>query len=430
MPSAEAIWAEAGVEATRAFLRRLFDCAVAAADPMRCVPMALPPKAPGRVLVIGAGKASARMAEAVESIWGPCEGLIITRDGYARPLQGIEVVEASHPIPDERGLAATRRMIELLSGCREGDLVLALISGGGSSLLTCPAGAITLKEEQEMTRVLLSSGAPINEMNIIRKHLSAAKGGNLAATAWPARVLSLIISDVAGDDPANIASGPTVGDNSTRTQVREAIARWSIPLTPSMERVLSGPPTTWPPGARELSCVENRVVAAPSQSLEAAADLARKAGCDVDILGDALEGEARDLAADHARIALERQAERSFEDPPLLLLSGGECTVTRRGSGLGGPNAEYALALAIALDHAPGITALACDTDGVDGAADVAGALIDASTLSRGEDPKAALMCNDSHGFFAASGDQVVTGPTLTNVNDFRAILISGRVKL
>ncbi|WP_353476103.1 glycerate kinase (plasmid) [Salipiger sp. H15] len=419
--------------ASRTFLRALFDAAVAAADPMRCIPEWLPERPSGRVVVIGAGKASARMGEAVERAWGPCEGLILTRDGYARPLQGIEVALAAHPVPDGRGLQATRRMIELLEGCGEADFVLALISGGGSSLLTCPAGDITLEEEQEMTRALLSSGAPIAEMNTLRKHLSRAKGGNLAAAAWPARMLSLVVSDVPGDDPELIASGPTVADSTTPAQALEIARRWSIPLTPAMRAVLAGPPMTQPPGAPKLAHSETRIVAAPAQSLRAAAARAEEAGCRVEMLGDALEGEARDLAHAHAALALETRARLGPDAPPVLLLSGGECTVTRRGNGLGGPNAEYALALALALRGAPGISAIACDTDGVDGAAEVAGAIIDEATLSRaaalGIDPQAALAANDSHGFFAALGTQVVPGPTLTNVNDFRAILISGTAR-
>lgn len=413
-----------------AFLRALFDAAVVAADPMRCIPDWLPERPSGRVVVIGAGKASARMGEAVERAWGPCEGLILTRDGYSRPLRGIEVALAAHPVPDARGLQATRRMLELLQGCGEGDFVLGLISGGGSSLLTFPAGAITLGEEQKMTRALLTSGAPIAEMNTLRKQLSRAKGGNLAAAAWPARMLSLVVSDVPGDDPELIASGPTVADSSTPAQALEIARRWSIPLTPAMQAVLAGPPVTQPPGAPKLAHSETRIVAAPSQSLQAAAALAEDAGCRVDMLGDALEGEARDLAQAHAVLALGTRARLGPDAPPVLLLSGGECTVTRRGSGSGGPNAEYALALALALRGAPGISAIACDTDGVDGAAEVAGAIIDETTLSRaaalGLDPEASLANNDSHTFFAAIGAQVVPGPTLTNVNDFRAILISG----
>jgi glycerate 2-kinase len=409
----------------RALLRSLFDAAVAAADPMRCVPAALPPNPSGRLLVVGAGKASARMAEAVEAAWGPCEGLVLTRYGYARPTRGIEIVEAAHPVPDARGLAATARMLDLVAGLGEDDFILALISGGGSALLVQPAGAITLAEKQAVNDALLASGAPIGEMNIVRKHLSRVKGGQLAAAAWPARVLALMISDVPGDDPALIASGPTVGDASTPADARAILARWSIPVPPSVAAVLAGPSGVLAPGAPRLARTENRVIAAPSQSLAAAASVAEAAGCAVRLLGDAVEGEARAVAAGQARLAREL---RDGVDRPLVLLSGGECTVTRRGDGLGGPNAEFCLALALALQGAPGVFALACDTDGVDGAAEVAGAVVTPDTLARarakGLDPAAALAGNDAHRFFAALGDQVVTGPTLTNVNDFRAILV------
>lgn len=418
----------------RGFLRALFDAAVAAADPMECVPAALPPKPPGRVLVIGAGKASARMAEAVESAWGPCEGLVLTRYGYGRPTRGIEIVEAAHPVPDARGLETTARMLDLLAGCGEDDFVLALISGGGSALLLQPAGAITLAEKQAINDGLLASGAPIGEMNIVRKHLSRVKGGQLAAAAWPARMLTLMISDIPGDDPALIASGPTVGDRSTPAEARAILDRWRIEIPPSVDAVLRGPSGVLRPGAPHLARTENRVIAAPSQSLAAAAALAEAAGCEVRQLGDALEGEARDVAADQARLALAAQARA---DRPVLFLSGGECTVTRRGDGVGGPNAEFCLGLAVALDGAAGITGLACDTDGVDGAAEVAGAVVLPDTLVRaraaGLDPAAALGRNDAHGFFGALGDQVVTGPTLTNVNDFRAVLVQppgGRVPI
>ncbi|MBN2905078.1 MAG: glycerate kinase [Rhodobacteraceae bacterium] len=411
------------------FLRALFDAAVTAADPMRAVPAALPARPPGRVVVIGAGKASARMAEAVEAAWGPCEGLVITRYGYGRPTRGIEIVEAAHPVPDAAGQAATARMLDLVAGLGEGDFVLALISGGGSALLVQPAGAITLAEKQQVNADLLASGSPIGQMNTLRKHLSRVKGGQLAAAAYPARMLALMISDVPGDDPAFIASGPTVGDDTTPADARAILDRWGIVPPPSVAAVLAGATGVLRPDDPALARVQNRVIAAPAQSLDAAAGIACAAGCRVEMLGDALEGEARDLAAAHATLAQARQAATAPGDAPLVLLSGGECTVTRRGDGVGGPNAEYALALAVALDGAPGLHAIACDTDGVDGAAEVAGAVIGPDTLARaragGLDAAAALARNDSHGFFAALGDQVVTGPTLTNVNDFRAILIA-----
>ncbi|SHL22428.1 hydroxypyruvate reductase [Roseovarius marisflavi] len=411
------------------FLRDLFDRAVAVADPMQSLHRALPPRPEGRLVVIGAGKASARMAEAVEAVYGPCEGLVITRYGYARPCQGIEIVEAAHPVPDEAGLAATARMIGLVAGLGEGDMVLALISGGASALLVQPAGEMTLAEKQAVNAALLASGAPIGQMNVVRKHLSRVKGGQLAAAAYPARLLALMISDVPGDDPGQIGSGPTVGETSTPADARAILERFGIEVPEAAQAALAGQSGVIAPEDIRLSKVENVIYAAPSQSLAAAADLAREHGITAQSLGDALEGEARDVARTHAKAALAVQASLGAGATPVLLLSGGELTVTRRGDGIGGPNAEYALALALALDGAPGIHAIACDTDGVDGAAEVAGAVIGPDTLSKarmaGYDPQKALAANDAHGFFGAIGDQVVTGPTLTNVNDFRAILIS-----
>ena len=409
-------------------LRALFARAVAVADPMQGVADHLPQHPSGRVVVVGAGKASARMAEAVEAAWGPCEGLVITRRGHGRPCRRIEVVEAAHPVPDAAGLAATARMLKMVAGLGAGDFVLALISGGASALLVQPAGAITLAQMQAINRGLLDSGAPIGAINTVRKHLSAVKGGQLAAAAWPARMLALLISDVPGDDPGLIGSGPTVGDASTPAEARAILARWRIGVPPAVAAVLAGPRRVLVPGDARLALVENRVIAAPAQSLAAAAALARVAGCEVVMLGDAIEGEARVVAAGQAAEALRLRAGLRRGAAPILLLSGGELTVTKRGNGCGGPNAEFALALALALDGAPGVFALACDTDGVDGAAEVAGAVVTPDTLRRaarlGVDPVQALTRNDSHGFFAAVGGQVITGPTLTNVNDFRAILI------
>lgn len=403
-------------------LRKMFDRAVEMADPMRSLAQHLPDRpATGRVLVIGAGKASARMAEAVEAVWGPCEGLIITRYGYERPLQGIELVSAAHPVPDAAGVAATGRMLDMLQTGGEGDFVLALISGGASALLCAPAGEITLAEKQAVNQALLASGAPIGEMNIVRKHLSRVKGGQLAAAAWPARMLALMISDVPGDDPALIGSGPTVGDPNGPETARDLLDRWNIAVPASVKAALTGSNRVIPPEDARLCAVINRVYAAPRMSLEAAAELGRAAGYEVELLGDAIEGEAREIARAHAEMALQSTG-------PKILLSGGELTVTRRGDGIGGPNAEYALALALALDGAKGIHAMACDTDGVDGAAEIAGAWIWPQILEQarkaGFDPSKALDTNDAHGFFEAVGGQVITGPTLTNVNDFRAILI------
>ncbi|MCB1390633.1 MAG: glycerate kinase [Rhodobacteraceae bacterium] len=410
-----------------ALLRALFDRAVEVADPMRSLAASLPPKPRGRVVVVGAGKASARMAEAVEAEWGPCEGLVITRYGYARPCRGIEIVEAAHPVPDEAGARATARMLDLLSGLGEGDFVLALISGGASALLIAPCDGVTLAEKKAVNAALLASGAPIDRMNTVRKHLSRVKGGQLAAAAWPARMLALMISDVPGDDPAFIGSGPTVGDPSTAAEARAVLEKWGVSVPPAVDLALSRPTGVIPPGDPRLSRVENVIYAAPAQSLAAAAALGEARGCRVEILGDALEGEAREVATEMAATALSRQRAMIRGDRPLLLLSGGELTVTRRGDGVGGPNAEFCLALALALDGAPGIHALACDTDGVDGAAEVAGAVIGPGTIADRAAAKAALARNDAHSFFEAAGAQVVTGPTLTNVNDFRALLIEPR---
>ncbi len=403
-------------------LRAMFDAAVAAADPMRCLAAHLPERPPGRVVVVGAGKASARMAEAVEAAWGPCDGLVVTRYGYARPCRGIEIAEAGHPVPDAAGCSATGRMLQLLRDCGPDDFVLALISGGGSALLNQPARGITLGETQALTRDLLASGAPIGEINGIRKEISAVKGGRLAAAAYPARMLALLISDVPGDRPGDIASGPTVGHEGDASRALAALERWDVTPPPSIAAFLKEGGDPLPPDDPRLSRVENVIVAAPSQSLAAAAEIARARGYDIDMLGDAVEGEARKIARDHAERALAAHG-------PRVILSGGELTVTRRGNGVGGPNAEYALALALALEGAPGIHAIACDTDGVDGAAEVAGSLIGPDTLAAaraaGVDPERALARNDAHGFFGAVGGQVVTGPTMTNVNDFRAILVA-----
>lgn len=403
------------------FLRSLFDRAVEVADPMRSLARFLPEKPKGRVLVIGAGKASARMAEAVEAAWGPCDGLVITRYGYARPCQGIEIVEAAHPVPDQAGVDATRRMLDLLNTLTPDDFVLALISGGASALLCAPAEGMTLAEKQQVNAALLASGAPIVQMNTVRKHLSRVKGGQLSAAAYPARMLALMISDVPGDDPAFIGSGPTVGDATTPDDARAILDRWSIPVPASALAALNHSGVV-PPGDPRLSRTENVIYAAPAQSLSAAADLAAP-HADIRTLGDRIEGEARDVARTQAAMARDIAANLKPGDRPVLLLSGGELTVTRQGDGVGGPNAEFCLALALALDGHPRVHAIACDTDGVDGAAEVAGAQIGPDTLKT---PGAAeaLARNDAHSWFAKAGSQVVTGPTLTNVNDFRAILI------
>jgi hydroxypyruvate reductase len=355
--------------------------------------------------------------------------LVITRYGYARACKGIEIVEAAHPVPDGNGAEATQRMLALLQGLGPDDFVLALISGGGSALLTAPAGNISQGEKQRINAALLASGAPISQMNTVRKHLSRVKGGQLAVAAFPAKMLSLMISDVPGDAPASIASGPTVGDNSTPEGALKILRQYGIEGPPTIAAVLSAETRVLKPETPALSKVENKVIAAPRQSLEAAAKLGQVKGFDVRILDDALEGEARDAGRAHACLALELQSKMAVTAKPVLLLSGGECTVTRRGSGCGGPNAEFALAAAIVLNGAVGIYAICCDTDGVDGAAEVAGAFISPQTIEKAKaaelDIQEYLVTNDSHTFFGNIGDQVITGPTLTNVNDFRAILVN-----
>lgn len=394
------------------FLKDLFQIAVNAADPIKLVPSFLPPKPDGRVLIIGAGKASARMAEAVENEWGACEGLVITRYGYARETQSIEIVEASHPIPDQNGVDATKRMLQLLENLKQIDHVIALISGGGSALLCAPADSLTLTHKQEVNKALLESGAPIKVINAIRKSLSKVKGGRLAAHAYPAKITTLMISDIPGDDPAFIASGPTVQSDENCEDIVDFRKKW-LPDFPHLDNIIRANPSP-----RNIHA-QNHIIAAPSQSLKAAAHYAQQHGTKVTILGDDIEGEAREIARHHAKIALESQSNH-------LILSGGELTVTKRGNGIGGPNAEYALALALELGGEKNIFALACDSDGVDGAAEVAGAYIYPEILNEQNRALAekALGNNDAHSFFARAGTQIITGPTLTNVNDFRAILI------
>lgn len=412
-----------------ALLRGLFAAAVAAADPMAVLPAALPPRPAGRVVVVGAGKASARMAEAVETVWGPCEGLVITRYGHARPCQGIEIVEASHPVPDAAGVVATARMLALLRSLGPQDFVLALISGGGSALLCAPAEGVDLADKQAVTAALLASGAPIDRVNTVRKHLSAVKGGQLAAAAHPAHMLTLVISDVPGDDLAFIASGPTVGDATTAQDALEVIEKYnvSVPLR-VREQLLRGSGVV-PLGDPCLERAHTRIIAAPTQSLAAAARLAEAQGCEVRILGDALEGEAAVLGAEQARMAAAHAAVRRPGEAPLILLSGGECTVSLGDNpGIGGPNVEFVLSAAVTLAGTRGVWVLAGDTDGVDGAAEVAGAVAGPQVLAQahalGLDPVQALARHDAHRFFAALGAQVSPGPTLTNVNDFRAFYI------
>ena len=410
-------------------LRRLFDAAVGAADPALCVPRHLPPP-PGRTLVVGAGKAAAAMARAVETHWpGELSGLVVTRYGHGVPCERIEVVEAAHPVPDEAGRKAAARMLAAVRGLTADDLVLVLISGGGSALLALPFEGIALADKQQINRALLKSGAGIGEMNCVRKHLSAIKGGRLAAAAHPARVLTLVISDVPGDDPAVVASGPTVADPSTCAEALAILETHRIDVPPHVRQLLaSGAPETPKPGDPRLARSETRVVAAAQASLAAAAEAARAAGVAPLILGDAIEGEAREVAKAMAGMAKSCARHGVPLRPPCVLLSGGETTVTVKGQGRGGRNAEFLLALAVALDGAAHIHAIACDTDGIDGSEDNAGAWLADDTLARaralGIDARARLADNDGYGFFAALGELVVTGPTRTNVNDFRAIYI------
>jgi hydroxypyruvate reductase len=414
----------------RALLRRMFDAAIAAAQPAHIVPPHLPKAPAGRLVVIGAGKASAAMARAVEEHWpGELSGLVVTRYGYAVPCRRIEIAEAAHPVPDAAGLAAARRLLEVVRGLTADDLVLCLISGGGSALLPLPVDGLTLEDKQAVNRALLTSGASINEMNCVRRHLSAIKGGRLAAACHPARVLTLAISDVPGDDPVNIASGPTVADPTTCADALAIVRRYGIDLPPAAREALeSGRGESVKPGDPRLARAGIRLVATPQMALEAAAKVAREAGVTPLLLGDAIEGEAREVGKAMAGIA--RSAARHGHPlaPPCVLLSGGETTVTVRGKGRGGRNVEFLLSLAVALDGLPGAWAIAGDTDGVDGAEEVAGAIVAPDTLARAwaQGIRAAdrLADNDGHGFFAALGDQVVTGPTLTNVNDFRALLL------
>ncbi|KQQ88573.1 glycerate kinase [Massilia sp. Leaf139] len=414
----------------RQFLLHLFDTALAAVDPGALLARHLPPPPRGRTVVIGAGKAAARMAEAVERHWqGALSGLVVTRYAHGAPTQHIEVVEAGHPVPDAAGAEAAERMLALVGGLTEDDLVLCLMSGGGSALLSLPAPGISLEEKREINRALLRSGAPIGEMNRVRRHLSRIKGGRLALACYPARVVTLVVSDVPGDDPSVVASGPTVPDGSTAREALEILERYAIPCSDAVRGVLTDPARAAPqPGDPRLARNETVVIATAQAALDAAADAARAAGVTPLVLSNSIEGEAREVAGVHAAIARQVLAHGQPCAAPCVILSGGETTVTVRGHGRGGRNAEFLLALAIALDGRAGVHALACDTDGIDGTEDNAGALLDPATLARaaqaGLAARAMLADNDGYSLFAALGDLVVTGPTRTNVNDFRALLI------
>ena len=417
----------------RELLRQMFDAAIAAAQPALCIPPHLPEAPRGRLIVIGAGKASAAMARALEACWpGPLEGLVVTRYGHAVPCSRIEIIEASHPIPDAAGLAAAQRILETVSDLTADDTVLCLISGGGSSLLVLPIDTITLEDKQSVNRELLKSGATISEMNTIRRHLSAIKGGRLAAACHPARVVTLLISDVPGDNPCDIASGPTVGDASSCADALDIVRRYGIELPANVREVLeSGRGESVKPDDPRLKNIETHLIATPQMALEVAAKVAQSAGITPHILGDAIEGEARDVGKVLAGVALQVARRGLPFAAPGVLLSGGETTVTIRGAGRGGRNVEFLLALGVTLDGAADIHALAGDTDGVDGQEEIAGAYLAPDTLQRawakGIRPRDSLANNDGHGFFGALGDTIVTGPTLTNVNDFRAILIEAR---
>lgn len=421
----------------RAILRSIYDAAVAAAHPDACLPPNLPPAPAGRILVLAAGKAAGSMAAAAErhylddiGLAPDClGGIAVARYGYARPTRAIRMVEAGHPVPDAAGVAATAETLRLAASAGPDDLVLVLLSGGGSALWVAPAPGVGLDMKQALTRALLASGARIGEINTVRRHLSCIKGGRLAATAFPARLLTLAISDVAGDDPAAIASGPTVADATSLADARAVLERYAIVPDPAVAAALADPANETPkPGDPRLAAADYRLVATPALALGAAEAAARSYGFAPVLLSSDLEDEARDLGVDHARraIALAAEGRRA------ALLSGGEATVTLRGTGHGGPNQEFALALAIALDGQPDIWAIAGDTDGTDGgggdADDPAGALVAPDTLRRagqlGLDARACLDNNDSTGFFKALGDLLSPGPTFTNVNDLRAVIV------
>lgn len=410
------------------FLTALFEAAVKAADPVESLKPYLPQKPKGRTIIVGAGKGAAQLARAFEDLWDtPVEGVIVTRYGYAEPCRNIRVLEAAHPIPDEAGLAASEALFQQVSNLTEDDLVVALICGGGSSLLPCPREGLGLQDEQVVNEILLASGAPISEMNLIRKQVSGIKGGRLAAAAHPARVISLVVSDVPGDDPAQVASGPTVPDNRTADDALAVIKRFGMSMP---EHILNAIKSSSAPLPDDpvFSRNEVHVIASASRSLEAAANYATSAGIESVILSDAIEGEARDVGQVHAAIACEVVSrDRPFRKP-VVILSGGETTVTLKANGRGGRNTEFLLAFALACEGTSGISAIAADTDGIDGSEDNAGAFADGSTAdlirAKGFDPAALLAGNDAWTAFDLAGSLFVPGPTGTNVNDFRAILV------
>ncbi|WP_291517998.1 glycerate kinase [Acidovorax sp.] len=415
----------------REWLRGMFDAAIASAQPAVCLPPHLPTPPRGRTVVIGAGKASAQMAQVLEAHWpAPVTGLVVTRYGHAAACQHIRVLEAAHPVPDAAGMAAAQQMMALVAGLTPDDLVIGLWSGGGSALLPLPLPGITLAEKQALHQALLHSGASIGEMNCVRRHLSAIKGGRLALACSPARVVNLVMSDVPGDDPLDVASGPTVADPTTLAQALAIVQRYGIALPPAVQAALDTPASeSIKPGDQRLGPIATHVIATPRRALEAAAEVARRAGLEPTILGDALEGEAREMGTVLAGMA--RYTASTPSARHRVLLSGGESTVTLRSTapGRGGRNVECLLSLALSLKGLPGVYALAGDTDGIDGLEPVAGAIATPDTLERaaaqGLQTTAALDTHDAHRFFGALGDSVVTGPTGTNVNDFRAVLIT-----
>ncbi len=418
--------------AARRFLAGLFDAAVAAADPEVTIPRHLPPRPPGRTVVIGAGKGAAQMAAALDKAWdGPLTGMVVTRYGYGVPAGRIAVLEAAHPVPDAAGLHAAKELLASVAGLTSQDLVIALIAGGGSALLPLPGGRLSLADEIAVNQALLASGAPIAAMNTVRKHLSAIKGGRLAAAAAPAKVVSLVVSDIPGDDPALVASGPTVADASTRGDALDIVETYRLALPGAVLAHLASPAADAPrPDDPRFAGHQVRLIASAAVSLEAAAAEARRQGVAATILSDAIEGEARAVGTMHGAIAREVATRNRPFSKPILLLSGGETTVILRGKGRGGRNSEFLLAFALGIAGLPGIDALAADTDGIDGSEDNAGAFADGATVAAmraaGVDPRAALAGNDAFTAFAAVDSLFRPGPTGTNVNDFRAIWIRG----
>lgn len=415
----------------RSFLIELFETAVQAADPAICVPPHLPKPPKGRTIVIGAGKASAKMAQVLEQHWhAELSGCVITRYGHAVPTRHIEIIEAAHPVPDQAGLQGTARIKQLVSDLSSDDLVICLISGGGSALLIDPIEPLGLAGKQEISRALLRSGASIDEMNCVRRHLSNVKGGRLAALCHPAKVVTLAISDVPGDNLLDIASGPTVADPTTCSDALAILDRYKIEIPSVIRKMLEiGDAESVKPNDPRVKDHDAFLICTPQMALDAAARKARDAGISVHILGDAIEGEAADVGKVMAGIAKQTSSRHQPFTAPCLLLSGGETTVTVKGTGRGGRNVEFLLSLAVSLNGLADIYAVAGDTDGVDGAEEIAGAYVAPDTLARaselGLNARQSLENNDGHGFFEALGDQIVTGPTLTNVNDFRAVLIA-----